>query len=175
MSNLPQVIANSVLSTMEEYNEQWPALQRQNAMPYGSHASVVFQTGQIPRHAASNSAGTTERADTQSGRIPVIHSGMQPLVNSSMFQGHAQLDTSMPPPGMRVELNSAISSTPLVSNLPVNNYSSEGKVSPSKFQYSSKSNSNWLSKLSKVATGLEYRCPFPPPTNYPKLEHRNLS
>jgi hypothetical protein len=108
-SKFPVVIANIVSNTMEEYNGQWPPpmLRRQNAMPYGGHASAFSQAMQSSEHAASNVAGPAENVSLSSNMM-APSSGYQFLGDSSIL--HEQPDTSRPPPGMYnmpVEMNSA--------------------------------------------------------------------
>ncbi len=120
MLTFPLVIANIVSNSMEDYQGQWPApaLRRQNAMPYGGHASAQPLSQQAPAQAATNAASPVENvAPAQS--IPVLSNGYQFLGSSSIFQ--EQPDTTRPPPSMLVEVNSVSATLPPAQNTATSN------------------------------------------------------
>ncbi len=167
-SKFPVVIANIVSNTMEEYNGHWPPpmLRRQNAMPYGGHASAFSQAMQSNGHAVSNVAGPVENAP-HSSNLVTPSNGYQFLGDSSIL--HEQPDISRPPPGMYnvpVEINSAsVPALPPHNSAPNN----RGNVNLHKRNQKQKKPSSFL--FLRSATGLEYRCLLPPPFHLsPKLE-----
>ena len=171
MLTFPLVIANIVSNSMEDYQGQWPAptLRRQNAMPYGGHASAQPLSQQTPAHAAHNTAGPVENvAPAQS--IPVLNGGYQFLGESSILQ--EQPDLSRPPPSLLVEVNSSMIAAPPAQNTAANN---RGNVKDSFSHKSTIGHCNSSSKISfnsrQLAKSTDALCP---PPLLPKFRAENL-